>query len=59
MKTIILKEDIFSTLKPKDQYGKKGEKVTVISDHGAAIIVMNSSGNKYSVNAEKTSYEKM
>lgn len=54
-----LKEDVFSTLKPKVQYGKKGEKVEIISDHGNAVIVANKSGDKYSVTIEKITYEKM
>jgi hypothetical protein len=57
--TATLKEDLFSTLKPNIQYGKKGEIVTVVSDCGKAIIVENKKGNRYSVNIEKIIYEKM
>jgi hypothetical protein len=55
----ILNQDVFSTLKPKVQYGKKGEKVNIISDRGNVLIVENKNGLRYSITSEKLNYEKM
>ncbi|MEI8111141.1 MAG: hypothetical protein WCH59_09145 [Chitinophagia bacterium] len=55
----ILNQDVFSTFRPATQYGKKGERVTIIAYHGNALIVENTNGKKYSITSEKVTYEKV
>lgn len=48
----ILKDDKYSHVKSKECYGKRGEKVTLISEHGNIFIVKGSSGS-FSINKDQ------
>ena len=47
----ILTENIISVF--RRQYGKKGDKVKIISDRGNVLIVENKEGVRFSVKKEK------
>jgi hypothetical protein len=48
----ILTADIFSHVKPKHQYGAKGEHVTIVVEYGHVAIVENNK-NRFSVTIDK------
>ncbi len=47
-----LNEDVFSNFK-KQQYGKKGETVSVTAEFQNVLIVQNAAGNKYPVKRDQ------
>ena len=53
--TIYLKEDVSRTHKKvKVDYGKKGDKVTVISERGEVFIVESGKKERFSIRKDKT-----
>lgn len=53
MKTAILSEDIFSHVKPKNQYGKKGDKVNILREDDYLAIVETKQGSIFPVTKNK------
>jgi len=51
---MILLDDIKSVINPKKFYGKKGERVELIADHGDVLIVKGLTG-KFPVKKDKVS----
>lgn len=49
----ILSCDITSTVKPKHTYGKKGERVEVISESDDGVVLVRSKSGTFSVRKEK------
>lgn len=45
----LLSDDIISTFHKLKPYGKKGEKVKEVSDHGNVLIVENLKGERFPV----------
>lgn len=57
MSEAVLLEDVYSNFKAKksDPYGKRGEKVVVITESETVLIVENKKGNRYPVHISKIS----
>lgn len=47
-----LKVDVYSHLRPGDQYGKQGDEVKVIRENGSVAIVEGPNSNRYPVPLE-------
>lgn len=47
---MILTADIRSKLKPEHLYGKKGDVVSIIADHGNVVCVEGTDRNRFAVN---------
>lgn len=55
---MLLTADIKSTINPKKMYGKKGDRVKVLSDHDPVSIVEIKEGNGFAVKSELLSTHK-
>ena len=49
----VLKQDVNSSFKKGDRYGKAGEKVKIVSERVDVLIVEGSGGDRYPVHKSK------
>lgn len=54
----ILLTDIYSHMKGREQYGKVGDRVTLIGLHDDILIVENSHGNRFPVHSKEVDFYK-